>query len=70
MVGGINLEPKKTQCYINVDEEGNVRNGQQGQNIIPDEDWDFFFLIDEEINLELYKVIVNKLKKELVKKER
>lgn len=59
---------KNIQCYVNVDADGKIMNAQQGENIIPSEDWDFFFLISEEIDIGEYRVELNEYKKALVLK--
>lgn len=56
------------QCYVNVDEDGKILNAQQGENIIPSEDWDFFFLNKEEIEIGDYRIELNGYKKSLVLK--
>lgn len=57
------------QCFVVVDEEGNIISAQQGKNIIATEHFDFWFLIEQEIEITEWKVIVEKMKPALVRKD-
>lgn len=57
------------QCFVVVDENGNIISAQQGKNIIATDDYDFGFLITEEIEISEWKVIIEKMKPALVRKE-
>lgn len=65
------MEEKTIQCYLYANPDGSIQNAQQGKNIIPSEEWDFFFLLAEEINIDEYKVVIDleAMKPDLVKKE-
>lgn len=56
------------QIFVDVDEEGNVRDNMVGINIIPDREYDFFFYQDVDIalNINNYKVEIVKFKPALV----
>ncbi|CRK80297.1 hypothetical protein [Neobacillus massiliamazoniensis] len=57
--------------YVNVDVEGNITNAIAGERIIPDKEYDFFFLRDEitASNIMKFKVVLNGFKADLVLKE-
>jgi hypothetical protein len=57
--------------FVNIDSEGNVIDALFGHNVIPDRSYDFFFFATEEIatNAFKYKVVLDGMKPELVKKE-
>lgn len=57
------------QCFVVVDENGNIISAQQGKNIIATDDYDFGFLIPEEIEISEWKVVIEKMKPALVRKE-
>lgn len=42
--------------YVNVSEDGEIIEGLTGVNVIPDRQYDFFFYLDEKIDLLKYKV--------------
>ncbi|CDQ17935.1 hypothetical protein [Halobacillus karajensis] len=62
---------KEWQVYVNVDEEGFIILQYSGKHIVATDDFDFFFLTDEETiaNLEDYKVQLDGYKPSLVLKE-
>lgn len=52
------------QIYCDVDENGNIIDALMGERIIPDRQYDFFFMVtDAEImkNIDKYKVINREL---------
>ena len=51
----------KYAVYVNVDENGNIKNSLMGLNIIPDKQYDYYFLVNEDIalNIDKYKVILD-----------
>jgi hypothetical protein len=57
--------------FVNIDSEGNVIDALFGHNVIPDREYDYFFFTVEEIavNAFKYKVVLDGMKPELVKKE-
>lgn len=57
------------QCFVVVDEEGNIIFAQQGINLVATEDYDFGFIIKEEIEIDEWKVVIEKMKPHLVRKE-
>ena len=54
---------KDIQLYFNIDEEGNIIEVLTGQNIVPTKEFQEFFMIDkqQELNLSKYKVEDRKL---------
>ncbi len=42
--------------YVNVNEDGEITEGLTGVNIIPDRQYDFFFYLEEKIDLLKYKI--------------
>jgi hypothetical protein len=67
MAGGITME-KEIQCFVSVDENGDILTAQQGKNIIATDDFDFWFLIEEEIDISEWKVVIVKMKPALIRK--
>ena len=59
------------QIYVNVDDEGNIIAAQTGEYIIPSEEWDHFFLRDEQTESTVYdhKVVIIGTKAQLVLKD-
>jgi hypothetical protein len=53
--------------FVNIDNAGNITEALYGVNIIPDKEYDFFFIASEEVatNSHLYKVVLNGFKSEL-----
>lgn len=62
---------KSIQLYVNVDGAGNILDVQMGENIIPTDEFSYFFKINEETanKLSKYKVTVHNMQPELVLKE-
>lgn len=56
------------QCFVVVDEEGNIISAQQGVNLIATDAFDFAFLIEEEIEINEWKVVIEKMKPRLIRK--
>lgn len=56
------------QCFVVVDEEGNLLSAQQGKSIIATDDFDFGFINNEEIEISEWKVVIEKMKPKLVRK--
>lgn len=56
------------QCFVIVDEEGYIISAQQGKNIIATDPFDFAFLIEEEIEISEWKVVIVRMKPQLVRK--
>jgi hypothetical protein len=67
MAGGMKL----IQLFLNVDNEGNIVQTYSGKEIVANEPFHFFFLIDEDIwgNVPAYKVQIDGYKPSLVLKE-
>lgn len=42
--------------FCNADEEGNITEAICGNNIVPDKQYDYFFYLDEPIDLMLYEI--------------
>lgn len=59
------------QLYINVDAEGNVTGTYSGKNIVATEEYNYFFIVEEEVadQAGLYKVVINEMVPELVLKD-
>ncbi|MFC3212733.1 hypothetical protein [Planomicrobium okeanokoites] len=57
------------QCFVVVDENGNIISAQQGKNIIATDPYDFGFLNDGEIEISEWKVVIEKMKPKLVSRE-
>jgi len=58
--------------YVNVDDEGNVTKGQGGTSpIVPDYEYDFFFIRTLSVleNIEKHRVVLNGFKADLILKE-
>jgi hypothetical protein len=62
---------EQVQLYLNVNEEGHVRGMYSGKNIVATEQFDYFFIADEETadNAGLYKVVIENMKPRLVLKD-
>lgn len=58
------------QLYVNVDQDGNVRGMYAGKNIVATEQYDYFFIVDEDVadQAGLYKVEIDNMKPRLVLK--
>lgn len=56
------------QCYVVVDENGMINSVQQGKNLVVTDDYDFGFIVKELIDIDEWKVVINKMKPELVLK--
>ncbi|MEC3882633.1 hypothetical protein VKA52_02695 [Halobacillus sp. HZG1] len=58
------------QVFVNVDEQGNILVEYSGRNIIAEDQYDYFFLVNEEVAMHLneYKVSLNGFKPSLVLK--
>lgn len=59
------------QLFIKVDSSGEVTDCLFGENVIPTESYDFFFLVEKEVaeNIYDYKVVIQDFKPSLVLKE-
>ncbi|MDE0582247.1 hypothetical protein ON064_04195 [Planococcus sp. A6] len=59
------------QLYVDVNEAGEVKSVYAGKDIVATEQYDYFFIADEETanNAGLYKVVIEKMKPKLVLKE-
>jgi hypothetical protein len=57
--------------FVNTDDEGNITESLYGHNIIPDREYDFFFIVEEEVAVNAfdYKVAIVKMKPTLMKIE-
>lgn len=62
---------EKVQLYVNVDSSGNIKSLYSGKNIVATEQYDYFFITDEETadRAGLYKVVIENMKPKLVLKE-
>lgn len=62
---------RSIQLFVNVDENGNIVDAQMGESIVATDEFNFFFLIDEEMAnaIHSYKVVLNGMKPALVLKE-
>lgn len=60
-----------TQLYVNVTPEGFIRSMYSGKNIVATEQYDYFFITDEDTadNAGLYKVVIENMKPKLVLRE-
>lgn len=60
-----------TQLYVNVTPEGFIRGMYSGKNIVATEQYDYFFITDEDTadNAGLYKVVIENMKPKLVLRE-
>lgn len=58
------------QLYLNVDAEGNIKSAYSGQNIVATEQYDYFFIVDDETanTAGLFKVEIENMQPKLVKK--
>ena len=56
------------QCFVVVDEEGNILSAQQGINIIATDHFDFWFLNESEIEISEWKVVIERMKPKLISK--
>lgn len=68
MDGGISID-NIYQCFVVVDENGHLLSAQQGKNIIATDPYDFGFLNNDEIEISEWKVVIEKMKPALVRKE-
>ena len=61
---------KTLQLFVNVDDTGEIINAQYGENIVATDEFNFFFLVDEEMIKEIqnYKVTLKGMKPMLVLK--
>ena len=61
---------KTLQLFVNVDDEGEIINAQYGENIVATDEFNFFFLVDEETmqTIQNYKVALKGMKPMLVLK--
>ena len=67
------MEEIKVLIFVMVDNEGNIAEMIKGANIIPEREYDFFFIRSKEeadlINTNDYKVVIRGFRAELVLKE-
>lgn len=58
------------QLYLNVNADGNITGTYSGKNIVATEQYDYFFIVNEETadKAGLYKVVIDNMKPQLVLK--
>ena len=54
-------------AYVDIDESGNITDGVVGNNIMPTKQYDYFFFLEDNIDLMDYKVELEGYKARLIK---
>lgn len=59
-----------TIIFADINEEGDIKDALVGKRILPDRQYDYFFYVEQEVseNIDDYKVVLEGLKPQLVKK--
>lgn len=60
----------RIQLYVNVNNDGTIKEHFAGSNIVPATNYNFYFMVEPEVadDVDAYKVVMNGLEAQLVKK--